>query len=232
MLACQWLAAHIVWQAIPLLGLIGQAREQDEAFYWCRFWTGAFAASGLFEIVTRGLASLPRSRPAVSVPAAAALILLLPSLLPAFWSPDSMDQYFLAARKPLPEWIAEPTRFIRARTPKEAVFGGDREYARWIAAYGARRVLVANSLNAPGDTPNRDRVEIAILRGDTGQDAATATNTYGVRYLLVTSRPLEQAADVTIEQLLTRPGLEVVFDRQYPTTRVVIFLLKTAGASR
>lgn len=48
-LASQWLAAHLIWQAFPLLGLFGQAREQDEAFYWCRFWTGLFAGVGMFQ---------------------------------------------------------------------------------------------------------------------------------------------------------------------------------------
>ena len=63
-LSSQWLTAHLIWQLFPLLGLIGQAREQDEAFYWCRFWTGLFAGVGVFRAGTLLLGALQRNRAA------------------------------------------------------------------------------------------------------------------------------------------------------------------------
>ena len=223
--ACQWIGAQIVWLGFPLLGYIGQAREQDEAFYWCRFWTGLFAGAGLFELVTRVRDSLAdRSGPGSKlIPAGATLLLLLPALLPTFWSPRLMDQYFNAARKPVPDWIAEPTAFIRATTPIDAVFAGNREYARWIAAYGARRVLLANSLNAPKDSGVRSEAEAALLRGRPDAESRAAARRYGISHLLVTSEPLLQAPDISIDVLRQTPGLELVFDRQFDQTRVAIF---------
>ena len=227
-LASQWLAAHIVWQAFPILGLFGQAREQDEAFYWCRFWTGLFAGVGLFQAARLVVSKVRTDRAGnhglrVGASAAVALTLLLPSLLPVWWDPSGMDQYFVAARKPIPDWIAEPTRFIRTNTPIEAVFTGDRIYARWISAYGARRVLLSNSLNRPNDHAHRAEIENAILRTGREPLVVEGRQRYSLQYVLATSSPMEQAPDVTLDQLKTRPHLETVYDHQFASTRVVIF---------
>lgn len=233
-LASQWLAAHLVWQLFPILGLVGQAREQDEAFYWCRFWTGLFAGVGLFHAARRILAALRGNRHANpsrlhGAAAALSLILLLPSLLPAWWDPEQMDQYFVAARKPLPDWIAEPTRFIRNSTSPDAVFAGDRNYARWIAAYGARRVLISNSLNFPNDHPRRKEIESALLRDGPKLLIAEGRDRYSIQFVVATSYPMYQAPDITLEQLATRPYLEPVYDRQFVSARVVIFKVRYEG---
>ncbi len=227
-LASQWLTAQIVWQAFPILGLFGQAREQDEAFYWCRFWTGLLAGVGIFQAAHLALTRLRAARAGgdarvVGASAALSLALLLPSLLPTWWDPSGMDQYFVAARNPLPDWIAEPTRFIRTSTPREAVFAGDRNYARWIAAYGARRVLRSNSLNRPNDHAHRMEIEDAILRTGPEPLIVEGRLRYSLQYVLATSSPMEQATDVTLDQLKTRPHLETVYDHQFANTRVVIF---------
>lgn len=232
-LASQWLAAHLVWQLFPVLGLIGQAREQDEAFYWCRFWTGLFAGVGLFRATRLILAALRMKQEANparrrGAGAALSLILLLPSLLPAWWDPGVMDQYFAAARKPLPDWIAEPTRFIRTHTPPEAVFAGDRSYARWIAAYGARRVLVSNSLNLPRDV-RRIEIENALLRDGPRSLLEEGRDRYSLRFFLATSNPMSHARDITIDRLAARSYFEVVYDRQFPEARVVIFRIRYGG---
>jgi hypothetical protein len=230
-LASQWLAAQIAWQLFPVLGLIGQAREQDEVFYWCRFWTGLLAGVGGFRAAllledrirpNRALCVARRG----GVAAAMSLLFLLPSLLPAWWDPSAMDQYFIAARKPLPDWIAEPTRFIRAHTPREAVFAGDRNYARWIAAYGARRVLIARSLNLPPDYLRRMEIEKALLRGGLKSLMAEGLDRYSIQYVLATSDRMYQAWDLTLDQLASRPYLQPVYDRQFARTRVMIFKIR------
>jgi hypothetical protein len=235
-LASQWLAAHLVWQLFPILGLFGQAREQDEAFYWCRFWTGLFAGVGMFRgtllTVERFRGPAPGAARRGGVAAALALLLLLPSLLPAWWDPGTMDQYFVAARRPVPDWIAEPTRFIRSNTPPDAVFTGDRNYARWIAAYGARRVLISNSLNLPNDYLGRMDIENALLRDGPRSLWAGGRDRYSIQFVLATSSPMEQAPEITLDQLATRPYLVPVYDRTFEDTRVMIFKVRYEGDAR
>lgn len=237
-LAAQWLAAHIIWQAFPLLGLFGQAREQDEAFYWCRFWTGLFAGVGMFKgveyLFSRVKQAGPSSDRQTTTAAALSLALLLPSLLPTWWNPAVMDQYFVAARRPLPDWVAEPTRFIRENTPKDAVFAGDHVYARWIAAYGARRVLLAESLNVPRDGARRREVERALLHSGDEALLKESRDRYSIQYVLITSDPLERYPERTIDSVMALPHLEVVFDHTYADGRVAIFKLvhRAAGGGR
>jgi len=236
-LACQWLGAQITWQAFPILGFIGQAREQDEVLYWCRFWIGLFAGVGLFQ-AARGVLAKARGFKGGYEPrlagdsTALTLVLLLPSLLPAWWDPSRMDQYFAKARQPIPDWIADPTRFIRSSTPVNAVFASDQNYARWIAAYGARRVLVANSLNRPSDYLRRRDIEKALLKDGSGALRAEGRDRYGLQYLLATSNPMDPPMEGTLDLLATRPYLETVYDREWTGTRVMIFKLRREDGNR
>lgn len=226
-LSAQWLTAQIIWQAYPLLSLFGMAREQDEVLYWCRFWTGMFAGAGIFRVVSLTLQRFKHGGasvvPSLGAAGALSLVLLLPSLLPAWWDPSTMDRYFQTARQPIPDWIAEPTRFIRTSTPQDAVFLGDRKYARWIAAYGARRVLFSNSLNTPTNPQQRMDVEGGILYGVSKPHLLEGMEKYELQYVLVTGTSMEQAPTVTIEELLRRPYLQVVYDRTFAEDRVAIF---------
>lgn len=228
--ASQWLASHLVWQAFPLLSLVRLAREQDEAFYWCRFWTGLFAGLGLFQALTLALDALKaRARKAgagVGAATALGLIILLPSLVPAWWDPQAMDKYFIAARKPLPDWIAEPMKFVRENTTKDAVFAGDRNYARWVAAYGQRRVLLSDSLNRPGDSERRMAVERALLVDGDAALLEEARTRYALRYVVYTSTPVNPEVPIDLDVLKTRPHLETVYDHAFEDLRVVILRIR------
>lgn len=233
-LSSQWLAAQLIWQLFPALSIFGQAREQDEAFYWCRFWSGLFAGVGIFRAALLILARL-RKDPVQHAArlggraGAVSIVLLLPSFLPTWWDPSTMDPYFIAAREPLPDWIAEPASFIRTQTPRDAVFAGDRNYARWIAAYGARRVLISSSLNLPRDTGRRVEIETALLRDGPKSLIAEGRNRYSIQFVLVTSDPMYQAPDVTVDMLADRSDLDRVYDRRFAAARVSIFRVRTEG---
>lgn len=228
--AAQWLTAHLVWQAFPLLSLVRLAREQDEAFYWCRFWTGLFAGLGLFQGLSLGLERLKiqarRTAPGAGAVAGIGLVILLPSIVPAWWDPSSMDQYFVAARRPIPDWIAEPMKFVRENTKKDDVFSADRNYARWIAAYGQRRVLLANSLNRPGDSDRRMAIEAALLGEGNEALREEGRVRYGLRYMLYTSPATEASIQIDLDVLKSRPHLETVYDREFEDRRVVILRIR------
>lgn len=229
-LASQWLAAHLVWQAFPLLSLVRLAREQDEAFYWCRFWTGLFAGLGLFQGLTLAFERLKllarQSAPRVGALTALGLVILLPSLVPAWWDPSTMDAYFMGARRPIPDWIAEPMKFVRENTKKDDVFSSDRNYARWIAAYGQRRVLLADSLNRPGDSARRMAIASALL-GPTPEDLLEeGRGRYGLRYVLYTSPPSNAEEPVDLDVLKSRSHLEPVYDHAFEDRRVVILRIR------
>lgn len=232
-LASQWLAAHLVWQAFPLLSLVRLAREQDEAFYWCRFWTGLFAGLGLFEGLSLALAALKAraraAQPGIGPASALGLLILMPSLVPAWWDPSTMDKYFIAARKPIPDWIVDPMKFVRENTAKDAVFAGDRNYARWIAAYGQRRVLLSDSLNRPGDSERRMAVEGALLGGGDPALVEEGRARYALRYVLHTSAPTNPAMRIDLDVLKGRPHLEPVYDRTFDDLRVVILRIRERG---
>ncbi len=230
-LASQWLGAQLSWQLFPILGLIGQAREQDEFFYWCRFWTGLFAGAGVFTLVwdSLGRFRVGHDQPGpkrASTATAISLVVLLPSLLPAWWDPLVMDQYFVAAQKPLPTWIVEPARFIRMQTPREAVFAGDRGYARWIAAYGARRVLSASSLNSPNDNHRRAEVGAALFGNGPRALMLEGLDRYSIQYILATSDSVDRAKDLALDELATRPYLDRVYDHEFEGRRVLIFKIR------
>jgi len=226
-LASQFVAAQVNWQIYHLLGFLQLGKEMDEAFYWIRFITALVAGIGFFRL---GRAALARvkwqpSGATFTLSATAALLLALvtPATLPAWWNPDRMDRYFEAARRPQPERVTAPARFLRDQTERSAVVAGDRVYARYVAAFGARRVLLAESLAPPWDFEARSEVEAAITRGAPASLIADGRVRYGIRYLLVTPSFLDAYPGVTLEGLRGRKDLQLVFEHGRGPDRVSIF---------
>jgi hypothetical protein len=224
--AAQLLAGYAVWACVPLLSLLQIARERDEIYYWIRFLTAAAAGIGAYDLAGRAAERLRPPLAAPSTRCAAALLVALPWSLPYWWSPLTMDSYVPGSLEPVPERLRAPTDFIRRETPKDAVFAGDREYARYVAALGARRSTLVENLHPPKQTMERVLLEEALLFGL--PDAAARAASEGVSHFVVTPRLLafyrellarrnpEQLSVPRLLDLERRPGLERAYLWQGP----------------
>jgi len=78
-------------------------------------------------------------------------------------------------------------------------------------------------LNLPNDHPRRIEIETALLRDGNPSLLEEGRVRYGIEYVLVTSNPLNQAPDITIDMLKERRHLTAVYDQQFDLARVAIF---------
>lgn len=205
----QVLGAHLIWAGYLALSALQVARERDEICYWTRFLGAAAAGIGAWDLGRRALllagASLAPARRAALLAGVA-----LPFSLPYWWDPSVMDSYFLGSVAPLSDALRLPTDFLRTHSDPHAVVAGDREYARWVAALGARRVLLANDFQAPKDYARRAAFEERLVRGPAAPELQQTAREYGVRYLVVTPALLQAYAGVELEDLGRRADLHAV----------------------
>jgi hypothetical protein len=203
----QMAAAHLVWISYLALSALQQARERDEIFYWTRFLTAAAAGIGAWDLASRAAAAVGRTW-APSLRAAAIALLALPWSLPAWWDPLRLDDYFAGSLTPLPRELREPMEFLRSSTDPRAVVAGDRDAAKWVAALGARRVLLTPIVHMPGDYLERDRLERLLVQEGNVAETRRAAARFGVRYLLVTPALLERLG-TTLDALRGLPHLRL-----------------------
>jgi hypothetical protein len=207
--AAQFVAAHLIWVWYLVLSALHMARERDEVVYWARFIGAVLAGVGAFDLATRAAAALP----ALLEPARrAALVagLALPFLLPWWWSPPRMDDYYPGSLQPLPERLSVPTAFLRHHTDPRAVVAGDVEYARWVSALGARRTLLSRGLHSPGDAAAREELQRALAAGAEGEAVRAPAARWGVRYVVVTPAFLARYPGATLDALEARAGYRLV----------------------
>lgn len=193
--AAQVATAYLVWASVLLLSALQVARERDEIYYWVRFLTGAAAGIGAWDLARRLAGRLPAAFATAPVRCALLLALALPYALPSWWNPLVMDSYFRGSLEPLPDRLRLPTDFIRHSTEPHAVFAGDRDYARYVAALGARRVTLAENFHMPKQAGARIRLEEALVFDADGASAPAQAREAGVSYWLVTRRLLAGYAD-------------------------------------
>jgi len=207
--AAQVAGAYLIWAAYLGLSALQLAREKDEIFNWVRFLTAASAGIGAFDLCGRAASAFGRSfSPATRAAAVAALA--LPLSLPYWWDPLRMDGYFPGSIPPVPEEIRGPTDFLRTQTGPHDVVAGDHDFARWVGALGARRVLLGDHMHSPRDRPRREALEEHLVRGtDPAATRATALG-YGVRYLAVTPAFLALYPGATLQGLEQRADLREV----------------------
>jgi hypothetical protein len=86
----------------------------------------------------------------------------------------------------------------------------DREFARWAAALGARRVLHAIG-NRPRDDRFREEVDFVLVSQDNPVLARSAALRYGVDYLAITQDLLHWYPGLTLAHIDARPHLKRVF---------------------
>jgi hypothetical protein len=208
--SAQVIAAFVLWIAYIPLSILQQARERDEVFNWIRYLLAASAAIGAWDLAGRagrlfsGLELAPAAR------AAAIAALAVPWSFPYWWDPAQMDRYFPGSVPALPTELRSAMDFVRTSTEPDAVFAGDREMAGYIAALGARRVLLADGLHSPPRREERERLEDDLFSGVDVARARAAAARFQVRYVLVTPAVLARHPGVTLEQLGMRHDLERV----------------------
>jgi hypothetical protein len=205
--AAQVAGAFLIWVGYLALSALQLARERDEIFHWLRFLTAASAAIGAWDLGRRFALWSARAWPAAAR-AAALTLLALPLSLPYWWDPLRMDAYFPGSLPPLPESIRAPNAFLRQRTePRAVVAAGDHDFARWVGALGARRVLLGDHLHSPADRPRREALERDLLLGTDPGGAALRAASYGVRYFVVTTALLRLHPGASWAALQRRPDI-------------------------
>jgi hypothetical protein len=205
--AAQLAAAYLIWAGYLALSAMQLARERDEIFNWLRFLTAASAGIGAWDLALRLARWTSRPWPAAARAAAVAL-LALPWSLPYWWDPLRMDLYFPGSLRPIPESIRGPTDFLRERTERRAVVAGDHDFARWVGALGARRVLLGDHMHSPRDRPRREALEKLLVSGQDPASSWDAASAYGVRYLVVTPE-LAARHGAALGALQERPDLRL-----------------------
>jgi hypothetical protein len=187
LLVGQWVAAYAITAAYWPARWLQLVRSVDEIFYWTRFHTAVLAGIGALA-AARYAAALLRPRLVPGEPRVAWLLCaaLLPHLQPLWWQSEEMDPYHAAALAPLPATLDSATRFLREHTPPEAVVAASPDFAVYVAALGARRVLISD-LNPPDDQARRRALFLGLAEAPTRQSVAGARAS-GVTHLLLTPR--------------------------------------------
>ena len=227
--AAQVAGAFLVWVSYLALNALQLAREKDEIFNWLRFLTAAFAGIGAWDLAGRALRGLERPWPEAAR-AAAVAVLVLPLSLPYWWDPLRMDGYFAGSVPPIPDEVRGPTDFLRTQTDPHAVVAGDHDFARWVGALGARRVLLGDHMHSPGDRPRREALEEQLVRGGDPASAWSVAAGYGVRYLTVTPALLARYPGATLDALERRADLREVHRTGVPPgDYVAVFRIEPQG---
>lgn len=224
--AAQVAGAFLVWALYLGLSALQLAREKDEIFNWLRFLTAASAGIGAWDLARRASDWLGRPWPEASR-AAAMTALALPLSLPYWWDPLRMDGYFAGSVPPIPREIQSPTDFLRTQTDPRAVVAGDHDFARWVGALGARRVLLGDHMHSPRDRARREALEERLVRGDDPAAAASSAAAYGVRYLAVTPAFLARYPGATLEALQRRADLREAHRSGGPADYVAVFSIES-----
>jgi hypothetical protein len=218
--SAQVVAAFLAWTACLLLSHVRLARELDEFYYWTRFVTAIAAGVGAWDIARRLWARSGRLLARLRLPAwvcadgrALPAVLLAGALVPAsvpyWWDPLRMDPFYADSLEPLPEWMARPLLYLREHSRPSDVIVAEREFAPWVSALAARRVLLSSKLNAPRDFVRRGGVERALARGAEPEYVRLGYDVYGVRYLVATPS-LARAYRSGLEAWSARPELRLV----------------------
>jgi len=203
----------ILWVAYIGLSWAHTAREPDELYYFLRILSAALAGIAAWDLAQR-LGSLFDWAPS-KIPAAI-LLLSLPLALPCWWDPLTMDSYFPQSVAPLPDPLVRTMTFIRDQTEPGAAFVAGRQYSRYVAALGGRRLLVDKAIHAPPDWRQRYSLEKSLLLDGDLEAGRALFERYGVRYALFTPELLLEQPGLTWPALSQRAHWRVVWTAGEP----------------
>ena len=220
--AYQLIGGFAIWLVYLALGSLNLARERDEIYYWVRFLSAATAGIGAWDLCARSWRSVFGGEASAPLRAFVVGCLALPLSLPYWFDPRTMDSYFSGSLSPIPEYVRESTDYLRNETEPSAVVAGDPSFSRYIAALGARRILLWRS-HSPSDTRRRQDLLKALMVESSWAEIEADVSRYGVRYLVVDRRLLEDFPTVRLEELGAREHLTQVFLHKRPRTLVAVF---------
>jgi hypothetical protein len=200
--------AALVSLSIPA-AVFGIAPEPDELHYFLRFVValsaGVALAAGAREIEKAGALRCGQGHALV-------LALLVPLSLPIYWDPPSMDRYFALSRQRLRPKVLAYARFVRERTPKDAVFVAGKQAASWIPALTGRRVVLAEGgMLKPPDEHERKAVERTLLFSDDLEKIREAATRYGVTYVAIDDALVQEYGVAGSFDLARAPAFKTVF---------------------
>jgi len=168
------------------------------------------AACGPVDFLTRragewlaALPSLSRCRDARRLGLAALIAALVPGSFLAWWNPMPLDPIAEASVYPEASRIAAVMQWIRASTPKDAVFLAPPAYGPDIAVLAGRRVLRAPLMGEAQDEVRRQRVERQVLAGRRPQGPL---DYYNLRYVLLPPQGFPELGVRGSEDLEGRAG--------------------------
>jgi hypothetical protein len=204
-----WLSGFLLWLGYFPLSWAGAVREPYELYFFMRVLSGALAGIGAWQIACRAGRRL--RMPSAYTPAAL-LTLLFPLALPSWWDPAEMDPYYAGSLEPLPGSLVRTMDFVRHHTESRTAFVVGREYGRYVAALGGRRVLLDKNIHAPGDADTRSKLQTELLVEGSEAAAQDLALRYEVRYLLLDASLLEEYGGLDAAELLARPAWTTLLD--------------------
>jgi hypothetical protein len=165
---------------------------------------------GLIRRAGESLATVPALsgyRDARRLGLAALIAALAPGSFLAWWNPVRLDPVAEASVHPLSSRITGVMVWIRASTPKDAVFLAPPAYGPDIAVLAGRRVLRAPLLGEAADEARRQRVEQRVLAGQT----SSKLEHYNLRYVFLPPAGFPEHGIRGPEDLEGRPGFVPIY---------------------
>ncbi len=213
------------WCGYVVLSWLQFVKETDDVYHLIQVYFAIVAGVGAWNLARRAAPRLGWSRPAL---AAAVLVVCFPLTLLSWWDPQRMDHYFRGSVPPLREPLVQTTAFIRKETEPGANFIAGRAYSRFVAALGARRVLLGKFIHSPPNSENRRDLERSLLVDGDVEAMKDLAERYHVRYVLVASDLLEDYG-VTLDQLERRPHWKEIFSAG-EKEKLHVFALENVGS--
>jgi hypothetical protein len=123
-----------------------------------------------------------------------------------------MDRYYAESLQPVPPKVVAYAEWIRANTPKDAVFVAGRSSGMWIPALTGRRVLLAHAGKLlPGDHDARRSAERVLLTAEDERTVKETAAQWGVTHLAIDEELMHEYGAEGFMALANRPWHRTAF---------------------